>query len=161
MKGKKTVITRLNKLLAGELTAADQYFVHSRMYEDWGLKRLYERIEHERVEELEHAAALIERILFLEGTPDVSKRDKLTIGTSVPEMLKNDLAVEMSVVKGLKAVIAHCEEVQDYQTREILRQMLADTEEDHTYWLEKQRGLIEKMGLENHMQSAAADIAAS
>ena len=158
MKGKKSVVNRLNKLLAGELTAADQYFLHSRMYQDRGLTRLYERIEHEREEELDHAARLIERILFLEGTPNVAARDALSIGKTVPEMLKNDLAMELSVVSALKAAIAHCEEAQDYQTRHILREMLADTEEDHTYWLEKQLGLIERMGLQNYQQSAATEL---
>lgn len=153
MKGNKQVIEQLNQLLAGELTAADQYFIHSRMYQNWGFDKLYERISHEVQDELGHADALIKRILFLEGVPDLSKRDPLHVGGSVPEMLKNDLAVELSVVAALRKVIAFCEQQQDYQTREILRAMLEDTEEDHTHWLEKQLGLIDRLGLENYLQS--------
>jgi len=153
MKGDKKVINQLNKLLAGELTAMDHYFVHSRMYEDWGLSKLHERVAHEMEDETQHASSLIERILFLEGTPDLSKRDPLAIGKDVPAMLKNDLELEMAVVGALKKAIAICEEEQDYQSREILEAMLKDTEEDHTYWLEKQLGLIKKVGLQNYLQS--------
>jgi len=156
MKGKKSVVARLNKLLVGELVAADQYFVHSRMYHEWGLHRLFERIEHERQDEIEHADMLIRRILFLEGTPDISKRPAPTIGKDVPSMLKADLALEMEVVAELKEAIAHCEEQGDYETRRILGKMLEDTEQDHAHWLEQQLGLIERMGLQNYLQSAAA-----
>jgi len=153
MQGDKQVITHLNELLAGELTAIDQYFIHSRMYENWGLSKLYERIGHEMQDETNHADALIKRILFLEGTPDLSKREPLAVGATVPEMLKNDLAVEYKVVADLRKVIAYCESVRDYQTREILEVMLDDTEEDHAHWLEKQLGLINLIGLENYLQS--------
>lgn len=153
MRGNKKVIKVLNTLLTGELSAADQYFVHSRMYQDWGLDKLYERIAHENQEELQHADGLIQRILFLEGTPDVASRDSLRIGKDVPSMLANDLKLEMEVVAALKKAIKIAEEEQDYQTREILEVLLKDTEEDHTYWLEKQLGLIEKIGLENYLQS--------
>lgn len=153
MKGDNQVIEQLNQLLAGELTAADQYFIHSRMYQNWGFDKLYERISHEVQDELGHADALIKRILFLEGTPDLSKRDPLHVGGSVPEMLKNDLALELGVVAALRKVMALCEEKQDYQTREILRAMLEDTEHDHAHWLEKQLGLIDRLGLENYLQS--------
>ncbi len=153
MKGKKKVINQLQKLLRGELAARDQYFTHARMYEDWGLTKLYERINHEMEDETGHAAALIQRILFLEGTPDLSEQDGLHIGKDVPSMLKNDLKVEYAVVGALKAAIAICESEKDYQSREILERMLADTEEDHAYWLEQQLGLIDKMGLQNYLQS--------
>lgn len=153
MKGDAQVLTHLNALLAGEMTAVDQYFTHSKMYDAWGLPKLHERISHEMSEELEHAGRLIERILFLEGMPDLSKRDPLQIGNDVPSMLRNDLDLEMKVVAHLKEVIAYCEQVKDYQTREILESMLADTEEDHTWWLEKQLGLIDKVGLQNYLQS--------
>ncbi len=153
MKGKKKVIKQLQKLLRGELAARDQYFTHSRMYEDWGLSKLYERINHEMEEETQHADALIKRILFLEGTPDLSEQDGLRIGADVPEMLQRDLDVEYEVVAALKEAIAVCEEEQDYQTREILEQLLVDTEEDHAYWLEQQLGLIKKVGLQNYLQS--------
>ena len=153
MKGNDKIIDTLNVLLADELTAMDQYFIHSRMYDDWGLSRLYERIDHEMEDEKRHADALIKRILFLEGIPDLSGRSPLNIGKDVPEMLKNDLALEMGVIEALKKAVASCEQAQDYQTREILEAMLADTEEDHTYWLEKQLGLIDKIGLQNYLQS--------
>lgn len=153
MKGNNTIIAKLNQLLTGELTAADQYFIHSRMYEDWGLSKLYERIDHEMQEELQHADALIKRILFLEGTPDLSKRDGLKVGKDVPGMLASDLEVELSVVQALRDAIALCESEQDYQSREMLEALLKDTEEDHTHWLEQQLGLIEKVGLQNYLQS--------
>lgn len=153
MKGNSKVIQQLQKLLAGELTAIDQYFIHSRMYDDWGLNELYERINHETEEEKEHADALIRRMLFLEATPDLSQRDGLKIGKNVPEMLANDLELEYTVVSALKEAIAICEAEQDYQSREILEKLLADTEEDHAYWLEKQLALISKIGTENYLQS--------
>jgi len=153
MKGKAQVLEQLYFLLRGELAARDQYFTHSRMYADWGLTKLYERINHEMADETQHAAALIERILFLEGTPDLSQQDGLNIGRTVPEMLRNDLDFEYKVIGDLKNAIAVCEQEQDYQTREILLKILADTEEDHSYWLEKQLGLIEKIGLQNYLQS--------
>ncbi|NFV78598.1 bacterioferritin [Magnetospirillum aberrantis] len=158
MQGIPSVIERLNKLLTGELTAADQYFIHSRMYQNWGFGKLYERLEHERVEELEHAAKLIQRILFLEGVPDVASRAPLAIGSDVPSMIKNDLAYELQVVAALKEAIAHCEQVQDYDTRRLLGELLDDTENDHTHWLEQQLFLINAMGLANYAQSAAGGL---
>jgi bacterioferritin len=153
MKGNDQVIAYLNTLLAGELSAIDQYFIHSRMYENWGFSKLYERIAHEVLDETNHADALIKRILFLEGTPDLTKRDPLHVGSTVEEMLKNDLALELQVVADLRKVMAFCESVQDYQTRAILQAMLKDTEDDHTYWLEQQLGMIERIGLQNYLQS--------
>lgn len=156
MKGKAKVVKTLNDLLAGELTAVDQYFVHSRMYEDWGLHKLYERLDHEREEETDHADQMIKRILFLEGKPDLSKREPLNVGGDVEEMLRNDLALEYKVIKNLRAAIAVCEAEQDYETRVMLVKQLEDSEEDHAYWLEKQLGLIEKIGLQNYLQSQMA-----
>ncbi|MEQ8228366.1 MAG: bacterioferritin [Rhodospirillales bacterium] len=153
MKGKKTVLTALNGLLTHELSAADQYFVHSRMYQDWGLEELYEHNKHEMEEELEHAAKIIERVLFLEGTPNVAARAKLKIGKDVPTMIKSDLAYEVFVRKELVRIITLCEKEQDFVTRQMLVGLLEDTEEDHLYWCEKQLGLIEKMGLPNYIQS--------
>ena len=155
MKGSQKVIDAMNGLLAAELTAMDQYFIHSRMYADWGLTKLHERLDHEFDDEKGHATALIERILFLEGTPDLSKREPLKIGKDVPGMLANDLALEHSVADSLKAAINLCEKERDYQSRQILDQLLEDTEMDHAYWLEKQLGLIERMGLENYLLSQA------
>jgi len=153
MKGNNKIIDTLNELLAGELAAMDQYFIHSRMFDDWGLSKLFERIDHEMDDEKQHADMLIKRILFLEGTPDLSSRSGLNIGKDVPGMLENDLALEKTVITDLKKAIACCEQEHDYQTREILEVMLADTEEDHAYWLEKQLGLIDKIGLRNYLQS--------
>jgi len=154
MKGNKNVIKHLNDLLAGELTAIDQYFIHSRMYEDWGYSKLFERIKHEHEEETEHATRLIQRILLLEGTPDLATRKpEITVGKDVPGMLKSDLKLEYLVVDHLRKVIAVCEKEKDFETREILEQLLTDTEEDHAYWLEQQLGLIERIGLKNYLQS--------
>ncbi len=153
MKGKKKVIEALQMLLAGELAARDQYFIHSRMYDDWGYRKLYERIHHEMEEETQHADALIRRILFLEGTPDLSKPDALRVGADVKAMLENDLEVEYSVIDNLRKVIALCEKEGDYQSREMLAKLLEDTEEDHAYWLEQQLRLIDAIGMENYLQS--------
>ncbi len=153
MQGNLQIIVYLNELLAGELTAIDQYFIHSRMYENWGLSKLFERIAHEVEDETSHATALIKRILFLQGTPDLSKREPLNVGKNVEEMLKNDLAVELKVVADLRQVMAYCEAQQDYVTREILQVMLKDTEDDHAHWLEQQLGLINRVGLQNYLQS--------
>ncbi|GAA5214689.1 bacterioferritin [Corallincola platygyrae] len=153
MKGNSKVIDGLNRLLAAELAAMDQYFIHSRMYQDWGLEKLYERINHEFDDEKGHASLLIERILFLEGVPCMTERDDLRIGKDVEEMLQNDLQLEYDVDARLKEVITICEQEQDYQSREILEKLLADTEEDHAYWLEQQLGLIKRVGLQNYQQS--------
>ena len=153
MKGNSKVIEQLQKLLRNELAARDQYFTHSRMYDDWGLTKLYERINHEMQEETEHADKLIKRMLFLEVTPHLSEQGSLNIGSTVPEMLQNDLDLEYQVIKEVKDAIAVCEQEQDYQTREILTVILGDTEEDHAYWLEKQLRLIKLIGLPNYLQS--------
>lgn len=153
MKGNQEIIDGLNRLLTNELSAMDQYFVHARMYEDWGMDELYERINHESEDEREHASMLINRILFLEGTPDVQTREKLLIGKDVEEMMQNDLKYEYMVADELRNVIALCEQKQDYQTREILLKLLDDTESDHMYWLEKQLRLIKTVGLQNYIQS--------
>ncbi|MEE2000822.1 bacterioferritin [Alkalimonas sp. NCh-2] len=153
MQGKQVIIDALNTLLANELSAMDQYFIHSRMYQDWGLQKLYQRIDHEFDDEKGHAAALIERILFLEGVPDLSKRDGIKVGKDVPEMLQNDLDVEYRVDALLKDTMALCEKEQDYVTRSILQQLLDDTENDHAYWLEQQLRLIKLLGLPNYLQS--------
>ncbi|MCY0967194.1 bacterioferritin [Parathalassolituus penaei] len=153
MQGNQQVIEKLNELLAGELSAMDQYFVHSRMYQDWALNKLYERINHEFDDEKEHAAALIERILFLGGLPDMVTRVPIKVGQDVPSMLQNDLDLEYKVVTDLREVMALCESVRDYVTRDILLKMLDDTEEDHAHWLEQQLGLIQRIGLPNYLQS--------
>lgn len=153
MKGNQKVIEQLQMLLESELSAFDQYFVHARMYADWGLSSLDERISHEAEEERQHAQLLIDRILFLESTPDLSKRVPLNIGTDVASMLKNDLDYEYDVATKLRSVIEICEQENDYQSRQILLKLLEDTEEDHMFWLEQQLGIIEKTGIENYIQS--------
>jgi len=153
MKGNTQVIEHLNALLVGELTAIDQYFIHSRIYQDLGLNKLYTQVSHEMQEEQTHADFLIKRILFLEGAPDLSKRDTLKVGEDVPEMLRNDLAYEYKVIPHLREVMAFCESVEDFETRDILLKLLKDTEEDHTWWLEKQLRLIDTIGLPNYLQS--------
>jgi bacterioferritin len=152
MKGSAKVIEQLQMLLESELSAFDQYFIHARMYADWGLTALDERITHEAEEERLHAQLLIDRILFLEATPDLAKRTELQIGTDVPSMLKNDLDYEYQVADKLKTAIAVCELESDFQSRQILLKLLEDTEEDHMYWLEQQLGLIDKIGLQNYIQ---------
>lgn len=153
MKGKQGLIDGLNALLAYELAAMDQYFIHSQMYLDWGLNKLYERIAHEFEDEKGHATKLIERILFLEGRPDMVKRDGLSIGQDVPAMLQSDLRVEYAVAARLKETIALCEVAQDYVSRDMLIVLLDDTEMDHAYWLKQQLGLISRLGLANYLQS--------
>lgn len=153
MKGKQNVIDALNSLLAYELAAMDQYFIHSQMYLDWGLTKLHQRIAHEFEDEKGHAAKLIERMLFLEGVPDMTKREGFQVGSDIPTMLESDLRVEYTVDAALKQTITLCEQEQDYVTREMLMGLLVDTEMDHAYWLEQQLGLIKRIGLENYLQS--------
>ena len=153
MKGSARVIDAMNGLLAMELAAMDQYFIHSQMYNDWGLTKLFERIAHEFDDEKAHATALIERILFLEGTPDMVSREGLNIGKDVTAMLKSDLDIEYAVRDALRAAIELCEKERDFQTRRILLQLLEDTESDHAFWLEQQLRMIDKLGLENYLQA--------
>lgn len=152
MKGNKAVIDYMNELLAGELAARDQYFIHSRMYAEWGFNKLFERLNHEMAEETEHAEQFIRRILMLEGTPTMVPTG-LNIGSDLVSMLKADLNTELEVRDALKKGIRLCEEKQDYVTRDIMVKQLSDTEEDHAHWLEQQLRLIEMMGLENYKQS--------
>ncbi|AWL13286.1 Ferroxidase [Saliniradius amylolyticus] len=153
MKGKQKIIDAMNGLLAAELAAMDQYFLHSEMYADWGLSKLFERISHEFDDEKGHAKKLIERILFLEGTPDIKSRTPVRIGKDVEEMLRFDLELEYEVGTALRDAIQLCEQERDYQTREVLEELLADTEEDHAYWLEQQLRLIKTIGKANYLQS--------
>lgn len=153
MKGNPKIIASLNELLAGELTAMDVYFLHAHMCEDWGLSKLYAQFHHEQSDEAEHAAALIRRILFLEGRPNVVARDSFQVGASVPEILENDLALEYDVARNLKRAIALCEAEGDFVTRSVLDKLLYDTEQDHILWFETQLGLLKQLGTENYLQS--------
>lgn len=154
MQGHPQIIENLNALLRGELSARDQYFVHSRQYEDQGFTKLYERLNHEMEEETQHADAILRRILFLEGKPDMRPLP-FTAGETVVEMLQKDLETEYEVRKNLQEGMKLAESLHDFVTRDMLLQQLRDTEEDHAYWLEKQLGLIEKMGLQNYLQAQA------
>ena len=161
MKGRKNVLQQLQKLLNGELAARDQYMAHSRIYKDMGLTKLYERLNHEMEEETEHADALMERMLFLEVQPDMNSADKVRVGSNVKEMLQNDLDVEYEVTAALKDAIVICEQEKDYDSRQILTKLLDDTEMDHAYWLEKQLGLIKRIGIKNYLQSQMGGEASS
>ncbi|MBB5320906.1 bacterioferritin [Marinobacter oulmenensis] len=155
MKGDKKVIQYLNKALANELTAINQYFLHSRMYKDWGITKLADKEYEESIDEMKHADQLIERILFLEGLPNLQDLNKLLIGENVEEMLQCDLKLEIGGHADYKEAIEYCEEVKDYATRELLRSILA-SEEEHIDFLETQLEMISQMGIQNYIQLQSA-----
>ena len=152
MKGNPNVVKRLNEVLTNELTAIDQYFVHAKMFEHWGLHRLAEVERKASIDEMKHADELIARILFLEGLPNLQNLHKLLVGEDVKEALGCDLKLELAAHPILKNAIAECESSGDYVSRDLFRSIL-ESEEDHIDWLETQLDLIDKIGIENYQQS--------
>ncbi|MDD1796316.1 bacterioferritin [Enterovibrio makurazakiensis] len=152
MKSDPKIIQHLNKALGNELIAINQYFLHARMYKDWGLKVLADKEYEESIDEMKHADDLIERILFLEGIPNLQDLGKLRIGEDTQEMLECDLALEMDAIPDLRDAIEYAESVRDYVSRDLFNHILED-EEEHVDWLETQLGLIDKVGIQNYNQA--------
>ena len=152
MKGESKVIGHLNKVLLNELTAINQYFLHARMYANWGYKELAEHEHKESIDEMKHADRLIERILFLECLPNLQQLGKLLIGETPHEAMRCDLKLELAAHPDLKSAIAHCEKVGDYVSRDLFENILA-SEEEHIDWLETQLGLIDQLGESSYLQT--------
>jgi len=157
VKGDPKVIEHLNTILGNELVAINQYFLHAKMYQDWGLQELGAHEHHESIDEMKHADSLIERILFLEGIPNLQDLGKLLIGEHTREMLECDLKLEHKAHKDLQDAVAYSESVGDYVSRDLF-QSIMDAEEEHIDWLETQLGLIDRMGIENYHAQAMGSV---
>lgn len=156
MKGDAKVLEILNQALANELVAINQYFLHARMYKDWGLKELADHEYEESIDEMKHADLLIERILFLEGLPNLQDLGRLRIGEDTKEMLECDLALELDALPDLRDGIEYCEKVRDYVSRDLLQHIL-ESEEEHVDWLETELSLIERIGIQNYQAEKMHD----
>lgn len=156
MQGDKQMIAHLNKILGNELVAINQYFLHAKMFKDWGLKELAGVTHHESIDEMKHADKLIERILFLEGLPNLQDLGKLHIGEDTVEILKSDLGLEMRAIPDLRVAIAYADSIRDYVSKELLEDIL-EGEEEHVDWLETQLSLIETVGIQNYLQEKMDD----
>ncbi len=151
MKGDKKVIDYLNQILKGELTAINQYFMHYRMLDNWGVTKLAKYEYHESIDEMKHADKLMERILYLDGLPNLQTLNRLRIGENVPEILQADLDLEYEALALLREAIPYCESIRDYGTRELLTEIL-EAEEEHVDFIEKQQQMIKDQGLQNYIQ---------
>ena len=151
MHGNPQIIETLNRLLTAELTAIDVYFLQARMFQDWGYNKLFERFAHEKQDEEGHATEIIDRILFLEGTPNVQDRLGFKVETDIRALLQMDLELEYDVARSLNEALALCREYGDNATRELLERLLVDTEQDHIFWLESQLQIIDSIGLEKYL----------
>lgn len=156
MKGDAKIIDLLNEILTGELTAINQYFLHGKMLKNWGFARLAQVLHKESIDEMKHADKLIERVLFLEGLPNVQRLGKVNIGQTVPEMLKNDYAVELVAIPLLNRSIATCRDLGDHGTQDLLREIL-EAEEEHVDWIEAQLELIKQVGEAHYLAQQIRD----
>ncbi len=150
MKGDAKVIAALNEVLTGELTAINQYFLHASMCKNWGFHSIYEKVYKESIDEMKHAKCVIDRILFLEGVPNVQKLDKVKIGETIPEQYKADLDLEFTALERLKRAVKTCMDAQDHASRALVEEILRD-EEEHVDWLETQLGMIKAIGIQNYL----------
>jgi bacterioferritin len=155
MQGNPKVIEILNEVLTGELTAINQYFLHAAMAKNWGFEKIYQKVYHESIDEMKHAQVITDRVLFLDGIPNLQKLDKLNIGETIPEQYASDLKLELLALERLRRGVQLCTETHDHTTRQLLESILED-EEQHVDWLETQLNIIETIGLQNYLTEMQA-----